>query len=666
MAYPPDAKPLPSEDLCNKEVPNPIRGKGPLEKGDSRKDLVEQLQKMLEFLEYSCGPQGADGIFGDNTRKALLEFQSEHKDYEEKGLKQDGKVGPRTSDALNRCLVGKWFGKWPTPKDFITKDKDIREKFLLLTITQEELKKGEALDTTPEKNEEIKRARVAVVDYAYEEVTLGIGLTPTRKDWWPDARNGENLLSFTARIYVKKEGKWIYPGKKRRIIFRLDSSREKGICMNFPKEANTNPDLFFAEDSNQDFTLEDDKTEGPPCPTQIVTQGDNPAHRHHYQKMKTNDMITEATAKVRCEDFGAYGFLEAFIDEGKELPPPAESDPVAWDPLDVSEKKVKVKIPWDKNGNDIADSAPQDDNGAPPDTDNDSTPRGDGTPGDGLTNFEEYRGFIAESGNGRYHLRTKITEKDIFIRNLSGEGVGHFTQTGLTIHLIPGPEFYNGDSLDNDTGPDPDTQVINFNQTPDALKKGKWPKYGGMQHGIRLVKEKIKSTEKGFFTAGRAFGGPGTPGKINRVALNLDDLRTKYPPKPPLPIVDRLTAHELGHAVNIWHHGEEKRCTTHSTAKQYAENQGGTCSGDVQCVMRYWGTYSLWCHQHGNPPSHCSHPIGLANDTPGTTFCSTGAGTGLNVSGGHNNEASRNETIGPPIRGNCRSMIHVKDWKKEK
>jgi hypothetical protein len=436
--------------------------------------------------------------------------------------------------------------------------------------------------------------------------------------------------------------------------------------MNFPKEANTNPDLFFAEDSNQDFTLEDDKTEGPPCPTRIVTQGDNPAHRHHYQKMKTNDMVTEATAKVRCEDFGAYGFLEAFIDEGKELPPPAESDPVVWDPLEVSEKKVKVKIPWDKNGNDIADSAPQDDNGAPPDTDNDRFPTGDKTPGDGLTNFEEYRGFIVESGNGHQHLRTNITTKDIFIRDLTGEGVGFFTQTGLAIHLIPGPEFYHGDSsIKPEGGPDPDTQVINFNQNPDDLKKGKWPKYGGKQHGLRLVKEKIPSQDNKFIITGKAFGGPGTPGKINRVAINLEDLRTKYPPEPPSQIVDRLKAHELGHGVNIWHHGETKQCAIHTTATQYAENQGGTCSGDVKCVMRYWGTYSRWCHQHGNPPSHCSHPIGLANDSPGTTYCTARAGTGSNVASGHINEASSNETIGPKIRGNCRSMIRLKDWEKK-
>jgi hypothetical protein len=664
MAYPPDAKPLPSEDLCNKEVPNPIRGKGPLEKGDSRKDLVEQLQKMLEFLEYSCGPQGADGIFGDNTRKAVLKFQSEHKDYEEKGLRQDGKVGPRTSDALNRCLVGKWFAKWPTPKEFITKDKDIREKFLLLTITQEELKKGESLDTKPEKEaEEIKKARVAIVDYVFEEVTLGIGLTPASKGWLPNATNDRSR--FTAKIYIKKEGKWIYPGKKRRIIFRLNSSKEKGICMNFPKDANTNPDLFFSEDGNQDFQLDDDKTEGPPCPTMILAAGDNPAHQHHYQKMKTNDMVTEATAEVRCEDYGAFGFLEAFIDDGKELPQPSDSDPVAWDALDVSEKKVKVKIPWDKNGNDIADSADQDDNGAPAKTDADSSPTGDNTPGDGLTNFEEYRGFIVKEGTARKHLRTDIKKKDIFIHDRDGLTTGNFGVSGLDVHLIPDKSFYNDDSTDkppvgwastytNTTpsptqGPDGDTQIINFNATSHTI---------GKQHGLRLVNENLAGIwyGVGFGDWSKFAADQFIPKYINRIAVDKSEVNK-------ISIANKLAqiiAHELGHGVQMPHHGEPNPNTcndaSHTDGLTY-DPQGGFTSGDTACIMRYDNYAAGWCHTHagGSGSSvHTPHPIPHKpqQETPGNTFCVSTAANGCNVVGNCKNVATK---------GRCKNRIRVKD-----
>ncbi|MDD1663383.1 MAG: peptidoglycan-binding protein, partial [Methanomicrobiales archaeon] len=511
--YPENPGPLPSGDLADE----------PLKMGDSG-DEVKKLQKMLEFLEYSCGPRGPDGTFGDYTKKAVQKFQGEHTDYEGKSLSQDGKVGKHTSDALNRCMVGKWYGKWLTPREFT-------RKFLLLTITEEDLKQGADLEPT----EEIKKARVVVAP-VHEEVTLGIGLTPTPEDWLPDARNGR--IRFKARIYARKGEDWIYPGRKRRIIFRLTSSKEKGICMNFPLYGNTNPDLFFAEDRNQAFEMDDDKTEGTPCPTTIITAGDNPAHRHHYQKMTSLDMVTEATAEVRCEDYGAYGFLEAFIDDGKELPAPAEGDPVAWDEDEVSEKKVKVKIPWDKNENDIADSAEQDDEGAAGDSDDDEDPDGDGD-GDGLTNYEEYRGFIVKEGKKVKHIRTDITTKDIFIHNPDNLPLGYFEETTLSIHLLQGPDSYFGDSSNGTLKPpDPNTQVINFNRG--HLSKGE-------QHGLRLVNEVMDQTY------GWAQGvGPGTPKTSNRVAINRKLCLGAGEPEGQL---EATVSHELGHAINMQHHG---------------------------------------------------------------------------------------------------------------
>jgi len=675
--YPPNPGPLPSKDLCNKGVPNPITGDGPLEKGDSRKGLVEQLQKMLEFLEYSCGPQGADGIFGDNTRKAVLKFQSEHQEYEGKGLKQDGKVGPRTSDALNRCLVGKWFGKWLTPKEFITKDKDIREKFLLLTITQEELKKGEALDTKPEKEEEeIKKARVAVVDYAYEEVTLGIDLTLPDRDWLPDARNGR--IKFTARIYALKEGVWTYPARKRRIAFELDRiSRNPGVCMNYPpgKEAlcspgvihksplaNDNPDLFFADDdpAMSDFTFENDITdtsEDHRCPLAIVAlEGDNPAHSHHYQKATTSDLVSEATVVVRCEDFGAYGFLKASAKDCETLLPREGSAPVSG-----KTGENTVKIPWDENGNDIADAAPQDKkNGVPvkADADDDADPAGDGTAGDGLTNFEEYRGFIVKAGNGRAHIRTDINKKDIFIHDRDGLATGYFGASGLEVHLIPDGRFYNGDSTDKpgpgwkngdptpSQGPDEGTQVINFN-------KVKYSK--GDQHGLRLVDEAVT----GFFGLGfgdwSKYSNTSTnqfiPKYVNRITVNKADVvNTGIAHK-----LDQIIAHELGHGVKMRHHGDGSCTNASHPANNAYDPRGGFASGNTTCIMRYDNYASGWCHDY-SPGSgstvHHSHAI-PSPETPGTGFCVTKTAGGCNIAGTCQNDARE---------GECKKQIRVKDW----
>ena len=57
-----------------------------------RGDDVEDVQKQLNDLHYSCGD--ADGIFGKKTDIAVRNFQSD------KGLTVDGIVGKKTAEAL--------------------------------------------------------------------------------------------------------------------------------------------------------------------------------------------------------------------------------------------------------------------------------------------------------------------------------------------------------------------------------------------------------------------------------------------------------------------------------------------------------------------------------------------------------------------------------------
>ena len=68
-----------------------------LGKGDKGPE-VEQLQKNLIKLGYSCGSWGADGDFGNDTKKAVIKFQKEH------GLDADGLVGPLTQAAIKTAL----------------------------------------------------------------------------------------------------------------------------------------------------------------------------------------------------------------------------------------------------------------------------------------------------------------------------------------------------------------------------------------------------------------------------------------------------------------------------------------------------------------------------------------------------------------------------------
>ena len=86
-------------DLANKVTAElggsaaPVETEVMLGKGDWG-GAVEEMQKMLIACGYSCGSCGADGIFGNNTLKALETFQKDS------GLAVDGIYGPKSKAAL--------------------------------------------------------------------------------------------------------------------------------------------------------------------------------------------------------------------------------------------------------------------------------------------------------------------------------------------------------------------------------------------------------------------------------------------------------------------------------------------------------------------------------------------------------------------------------------
>jgi hypothetical protein len=145
--FPDNPGPLDAAILCNKLPPfNPIKGEGPLRKGDDRKELVKHLQRMLLDLGFNLGTSGEnkdgiDGIFGERTEKAVEDFQAKNKDWEGNQLRTDRTVGPMTSDALNRNMVGRWYDKYETPKE-LTQDTHV------VTLTERTLEESVSLNPT--------------------------------------------------------------------------------------------------------------------------------------------------------------------------------------------------------------------------------------------------------------------------------------------------------------------------------------------------------------------------------------------------------------------------------------------------------------------------------------------------------------------------------------
>lgn len=82
------------QEPAPKPVPAPSH---PLLRKGSKGSAVQELQRELIELGYDLSPWGADGDFGNKTRSAVIQFQTEH------GLEIDGVVGPMTWAALDEA-----------------------------------------------------------------------------------------------------------------------------------------------------------------------------------------------------------------------------------------------------------------------------------------------------------------------------------------------------------------------------------------------------------------------------------------------------------------------------------------------------------------------------------------------------------------------------------
>jgi hypothetical protein len=88
----PEKEPVKEPDKGDQTV-----SKKTIRRGD-KGDLVRECQTMLKKLGYDLGKYGVDGDFGQATEKAVKAFQKAHK------LSQDGVVGPKTWDALQKAV----------------------------------------------------------------------------------------------------------------------------------------------------------------------------------------------------------------------------------------------------------------------------------------------------------------------------------------------------------------------------------------------------------------------------------------------------------------------------------------------------------------------------------------------------------------------------------
>ena len=439
----------------------------------------------------------------------------------------------------------------------------------------------------------------------------------------------------------------------------LNVSAEPGVCLNNPSQqsASTKPDLKFESAKNQ-----------PPFVTTPLTVQDSGA-----TAVTLAGEYTQADVGVSSFDFGAYGELKVTaLVNGQEI--------VGYWQTDPQKKQQPLLLPRRQQGSKIADQWKEDNQatGLADDDDNENEPLGDGDAGDGLTLYEEYRGF---SENLR-HIRTDPHRKDFFVcdtirSGVSQSGIGLFAvQSGLSVH-----SRFRREELHVSAGLNVDTW-INFNHSQNVP-------HVVDQHAVLMM---LNDKSEGVSSSAGQYGC--TPAGTGPIIIDPDvnggdawvgvDLAGKG--KVLSFFGAATTAHELAHTCAVWHHGdgdekvtwnrvivyENGKATT--MAKEYGqpiielyENDSpvqpvvtganiwigvdqGQHSGNQDCMMRY---AVAWAYRaHANPDVRY-----LIDEVKGFTLCTSGAGTGIN------DDRSPQPRYGPALqnRGNCKGQICVND-----
>jgi hypothetical protein len=441
--------------------------------------------------------------------------------------------------------------------------------------------------------------------------------------WVPEAGEDEqkpgNTITVRARVY-KKGDPTKSSGKNACFKFQLvDVSKEKGVCLNWPE----------ASDSTDGFDL---KIE--------AKSNDSLKVAKDGQSAESAAGLNESNVTITSHDWGAYGKLRVTVvfDDGSTVEAHVPGDPSIHE----------LTLPKDDNGNHIADvweklypigsfEAQADD---------DVNPKGDNSPGDGLSLYEEYRGFVVQ---GR-HLRTSPVEKDLFVRDDNHLGLGYFVQSLLTVHLIESIECLAEDGATN-------PWVINYNRGFATR---------GQQHLLYMR----PATLEGLY--GLADGtGPGVPKTTKAVKIDVASCLTIGARQ-----LQSTIAHELSHGCNVWHHGDSDYPVTEveglmpngtwvkytSVAPWTVSIKGGQESGVEQCIMRYslssYYENSMGTWRWKKPPKgalQLGKPYAPGED-PGIVFCDDAKGTGVNGNADLGSSKAGNAT-----KGNCKGQFCVND-----
>ncbi len=368
------------------------------------------------------------------------------------------------------------------------------------------------------------------------------------EEWLPEWNEGEENtpVEITARLEGGRETE----GKFRFTLYEV--TREPGYALNAGERDDTSPDLEF-EASQPGFTE--------PVPT-----GTSEAW-----EIETTELVDKTTVTIRARDYGAWAKLRCEVNVDGE-----------WVDCRAEDGGDYITIPRDTDGDRLADSW-EDEHGVrdqSEEDDKDAIPADQNSNGDGISLYEEYRGFVNEYGE---HQRLDPEQKELFVRDEHGLVASSPFEAAseLTVIYI-GDDGWTCTPFRNVSSDQP-CRVVNFNTSGHghAVDQHALHVVNGQGHGRGT---RLKHSLHGE-NLGRGNESPRTsyriPIYLNNIEqilrtavaeVNRDRQRALQPEEIELfkeEWVGFITAHEMGHGVGVNHHDP-------------------TTAGDVHCLMRYF------------------------------------------------------------------------------
>lgn len=295
-----------------------------------------------------------------------------------------------------------------------------------------------------------------------------------------------------------------------------DTSREPGVCLNFPLPPDNPPPSFTAPD------------------LQFLPAGaiDADRQRSEVKPALDPDGYPSAQATIQCFDYGAWSNLlvTAKLADGRTVTGHLKSEPGI----------MLITLPKRSNGSLIADAWKKQHDLTGSEVDDDETlPDAGKAPGDGFTVYEEYRGFI----EGGRHVEGDPKKIDFFVRNF----IGADAKPGLALFSrVTGAQLHT-DLLEAEFDPYERVMNINHGQAPHAVD----------QHGVLVYERDIDGSMTNL-TLENVRGRPGLCKNIliqPRRKVTTTTVNDNLPPADLAITYDRMIAHELLHAVGAEHHG---------------------------------------------------------------------------------------------------------------